>query len=149
MGGNTSNSGTTTELEDPYFYDYGAEKWTRKRAKGDPPPGRYWGACCCSGNSIYLYGGQNVLEADQGSLYEFNTEMLSWKKLEEHSTPGAPMKKRCCGMVDYNGNLIIFGGYTDSPGNIQTGSECVRGRTNELHMYKFSEGKSNFSYSLS
>ena len=143
LWGGTTSSPDKTELKYPYFYDFPEGRWTKKVPSGTQPQGYHSGSCSSAGNCIYLYGGQSEQGENQGSLFEFSSETLSWKKLEDSSTPGSPLKKRCCGMITHGEDLIIFGGYAnDDPADpVQQGSQLVRGRTNELHIYSLTRSK--------
>jgi len=46
-------------------------------------------------------------------------------------------------MVAHQDDLIIFGGYADVPDSLlQEGSQSVRCRTNELHLYNLTKSES-------
>ena len=56
------------------------------------------------------------------------------------------MRKAGCGMVSYDDQLILFGGYGTPSGPTQPGAEFVEhtggaGWTNELHMFNVQKGE--------
>ena len=66
---------------------------------------------------------------------------LKWSRL-----PNGPMKKVECGMVSYEDQLILFGGYGIRSGPTQPGAQFVRnskfaGWTNELHSFNVKKSK--------
>ena len=76
-------------------------------------------------------------DKDTGRLYELNIKTLVWQLLSQEG----PMKKIRCAMAAIKERLILFGGITDSPGDIQPGSQCVEDDgyggyfLNEVHVY--------------
>ena len=130
-------------------FDCYLETWTRKITKGDPPPWLYGGVCASSGHNIYMYGGDDR-KSLCGSLHEFNTKTLSWRKLAPHSADG-PMKKDDCGMIVWGEKLILFGGCGIPSSPTQPGADFIKlkdtkyseGRTNEMHVFNLREGKSS------
>ena len=120
------------------------ETWQTKATTGSPPPGLYRGSCTSSSSAphIYLYGGWDV-QQQHDSLHQLNIDSLEWTQL-----PSGPMRKAGCGMVSYEDQLILFGGYGVPSGPTQPGAEFMsnkrtdgRGWTNELHSYHLKEGE--------
>ena len=116
-------------LSSVYTFDVYEESWRERRVEGPAPPGLYAGACTStpSGHTLHVYGGNDGSHY-QGSLHELEINSLNWTQLATPDSFG-PMKKRGCGMVVYNNQLILFGGDTE------------RGYTNELHAFDFKEGE--------
>ncbi len=121
------------------------ETWTSLTPEGSPPSGTQCGACAsAAGQHLYTYGGWN---GDfHGSLHCLDTKALKWTKLANTG----PMKKQSCGMVAYDSQLMLFGGYGIPSGPIQQpGSKFVwndeytdgRGWSNELHTFSLQEGE--------
>ena len=128
-----------------HSFDGLLESWYSEDTGGDvPPPGLHYGACASSGQHVYVYGGVDG-SAYQGSLHQLDTRTRTWKQL---SSIG-PMREAGCGMVAYDSNLVLFGGYGIPSGPTQPGAEFVKsskytdgvGWTNELHTFDLIKGE--------
>ena len=123
-----------------YIYSVNTETWMRKFTKGPhPPAGMYNGGWSLAGLHIYFYGGNCGLSCS-GSLYQMNTDNLTWSKLSNCSTNG-PVRKAGCKMITYKDQLIVVGGCY-GPHGPQFGSTNEYKYTNEFHCYSLITGKS-------
>lgn len=125
-------------------FNHYLETWTPLRPEGSPPSGTQCGACTSAGHNLYTYGGWNG-DFD-GCLNCLDTKALKWTKLASNG----PMKKQSCGMIAFNDQLLLFGGYGVHSGHdIQPGSDFVlngefldsRGWSNELHLFDLQKGE--------
>lgn len=127
--------------ESVYSFDPYQEIWTSLSPTGPPPAGTSNGACTSTDHHIYTYGGWDR-DGTDGCLHSLNAETLAWNKLASNG----PMKKNNCGMIAYDNQLLLFGGYGVPSGPTQPGSAFVRdvsdhGWTNELHTFDLSKGE--------
>ena len=122
FGGRTKNfsKGKSELATCVHSFNQCLETWQTRETTGKPPPGLYSGACISSGHHIYLYGGHNKGSRKQDSLHRLDTDSLKWSQL-----PSGPMRKTGCGMVCYDDQLILFGGYGIPSGPTQPGAEFV------------------------
>ena len=123
------------DLSHVHVFDSSSGAWTAKQTTGTPPPGYKYGAPTSVGDIMYTYGGWDHHVNDTGCLYELNIKTLVWQLLSQEG----PMKKSECAMVAIKEMLILFGGLTSSPGDIQPESQCVKFGDdyylNEVHVY--------------
>ena len=124
------------------IFNINTETWMKEVTKGPhPPTGLHYGGCSLAGQHIYLYGGSSR----SGSLYQLNTDNWSWSELSNCSA-GGPGRKSGCSMIIYKDQLVVVGGfYSQEPDSKQPGSRYEDGRTNELHCYSLTTGKSEAS----
>ena len=139
VGGDTEGS-SKVEIARVHCFNQCRETWQTRATTGDPPPGIHRGACTTTGHHLYVYGGFNGLHPHD-SLHQLDMDTLEWSQL-----PSGPMKKYGCGMVSYEGQLILFGGYGILSGPTQPGAQFERfttnsGYTNELHSFNLEEGE--------
>ena len=129
------------------IFNINTETWMKEFTKGPhPPAGLYDGGCSLAGQHIYLYGGY-FGSSLSGSLYQLNTDNWSWIELSNCSA-GGPVRKDGCGIITYKDQLVVVGGYygpNKEPDSKQPGSRYEDGRTNELHCYSLTTGKSEAS----
>ena len=128
--------GDSDDLSHVHVFDSSSGAWTAKQTTGTPPPGYKYGASTSVGDIMYTYGGWDHHNKDTGCLYELNIKALVWQLLSQEG----PMKKTRCAMAAIKEMLILFGGLTSSPGDIQPGSQCVKDgygsyHLNEVHVY--------------
>ena len=124
------------DLSHVHVFGSSSGAWTAKQTTGTPPPGYSSGASTSVGDIMYTYGGRDHHKKDTGCLCELNSKTLVWQLLSQEG----PMKKRGCAMAAIKERLILFGGSTSSPGEIQPGSQCVKNDIggyclNEVHVY--------------
>ena len=128
-------TGASDGLSQVHVFDSSSGAWTAKQTTGTPPPGYYYGASASVGDIMYTYGGWDHDYNYTGCLCELNIKTLIWQLLSQEG----PMKKRLCAMAAIKEMLILFGGSTRSPGDIQPKSQCVKMGDyyylNELHVY--------------
>ena len=100
-----------------------------------------------SGQSLYLYGGNDGSYCECGDLYELNTQIWLWRKLSDGSA-GGPGKKRGCRMISYQDQLLVAGGnYYKMPSSGQAGARYEKVTfgssfcTNEVHGYSLTSGR--------
>ena len=131
------------EPETVFIYRHDTETWTREVTIGPhPPAGLRNGGCTISGQSLYLYGG-NDGRSLHGDLYELNIKNLTWRKLCDGGA-GGPGKKLGCRMISYQDQLFVVGGsygYGETPSSRQAGASYKDGYTNEVHSYNLTTGK--------
>ena len=128
--------GASDDLSHVHVFDSSSGAWTAKQTTGTPPPGYYDGDSTSVGDIMYTYGGWDYDYKDTGCLCELNIKTLVWQLLSQEG----PMKKRRCAMAAIKEMLILFGGLTSSPGEVQPGSQCVKDGyddyyLNEVHVY--------------
>ena len=123
-------------LSDVYTFDPRHRLW-RAHSTTDPPcPYLYEGACASDGHHLYLYGGYDGSEF-RGSLHQLNCKTWQWTELRDCNDSDGPKRKKGCGMVAYEDQLVLFGGY----GIL---SDCPHPKpefTNDLHVFSLKEGK--------
>ena len=129
-GGELAYSEDTSHLKNRYILDTLNEKWTSKSINGEHPRGYKFCCSAQSGNVLYVYGGQDENDKDEGSLFSLNLDILSWRELSPHVHDG-PSKKHRGGIIVWVEKVILFGGYTEDGD-----------RTNELHIFDLSTGMS-------
>lgn len=81
---------------------------------GPTPSARTNHAACALGNRIVVYGGCNanghLVDNDNG-LWVYDTEKLSWDRLEPASHPErCPPQRSDAKLFQHDGNIILFGG---------------------------------------
>ena len=122
-------------LSEVNMFDSSSGAWTAKHTTGTPPPGYMYGAFTSDGDIMYTYGGVEQNGGNTSCLYELSMNTLVWQLLSQEG----PTKKRGSAMAAINGMLVLIGGHTKSPGEIQPGSQCVEidddYYLNELHVY--------------
>ena len=127
--------GASDDLSHMHVFDSSSGAWTAKQTTGTPPPGYRRGASTSVGDIMYTYGGLEHHGSDTGCLCELNIKTLVWQLLSQEG----PKKKKRCAMAAIKEMLILFGGCTSSPGDIQPGSQCVEFGDdyylNEVHVY--------------
>jgi len=133
--------GASDDLSHLNEFNSSNSAWKTKQTTGTPPTGYEFGACTSVGHIIYTYGGWKSANQDTGNLQSLNTKTQEWKLLSQEG----PMKKNGCAMAAILGMLVLYGGRTRSPGDIQPGSQCVQCRddyyTNELHVYSLKKSE--------
>ena len=130
-----------------HVFDLSNGKWTEEIPSGIRPPGLYRSACASAGHHLYFYGGFDGLDYTS-SLYQLDTEKLAWAQLNTTFDSG-PMKKGECAMLNYNSNMVLFGGCCKLSSTCQPGAEFVknkefgdgRGWINELHTLDVDDGE--------
>ena len=125
-----------------HFFDHLAETWTTSECSGTPPLGLDGCSCASEGDSLFIYGGEDVEGDYQSTLHKLDTTSCAWTLL---SSDG-PRKMRNCGMVKFHDYLILFGGYGERTGSTQDGAEFKEnydgnGWTNEIHMFDLKKGE--------
>lgn len=140
-----------------YTFNQITETWHANVSTGEPPPGLLYGACATLNHCIYHYGGGSVVAMTRDALYGDNygillsdalyrldTDSLEWSKLPSGPKEEEPKGKDGCGMISYQENLYLFGGY----GYASPGATYLRddrfidgGWTNELHLYNTQLGE--------
>eukprot|EP00884_Botryococcus_braunii_P007391 jgi/Botrbrau1/16653/Bobra.0068s0069.1 len=89
--------------------DTGVNMWSEVQTSGDHPPARGGHTATLIGNSVYVFGGEDVSRRPHGDLYVLDLPDLSWKKVEAGGTPPAPRSAHVA--TEFNKRyLLIFGG---------------------------------------
>ena len=141
FGGRTKGFTKSTTLGSCIFsFDQCKEQWLTKQTAGTPPPGLYDGTCTASGRYIYLYGGYDGAH-QKNSLHRLDTDSLEWLQLASGTT-----RKSGCGMVSYQGKLILFGGYEIPSDPTQKVAKLKKGThesrySNKLLSFNIKEGE--------
>ena len=98
-----------------------------------------------------MFGGFDG-SVDLNSLHQLDTQSWTWSEL----TKSGPMRKAGCGMIAFDRNLLLFGGYGLPSGPTQPGAKFIndskytyhRGWTNELHLFDFKKGEEGVLHSV-
>lgn len=109
-------------------------KFSKLRVRGEVPPPRERHSSCLIGKRIYIFGGYNRgPELYYNSLYCFESETLTWTRIEAR---GAAPERRCghsASVID--GRMYVFGGRV----KVKKGEGLLAGTTvqyrNDLHCY--------------
>lgn len=123
--------------------------WKQKEIVGKTPsPGVYAAACASVNDDLYMYGGFHPGKSlIQNGLHKLESKTYRCSQLSPPNAPNSPMPKGATGIVAFNGNLGVFGGFGKRRDAIQPGSSFInstsdgRGWTNEFHIYNLAEGK--------
>ena len=133
------------EIFDPYV-----EEWRQQPTTGTPPPlGLCSGGCGAIGGHLYICCGTDG-SSRHNTLHELSTTTWRWRGLGVQNITEGPMRKAGCGMVVYDGKLVLFGGFGIPHSQIQPGASFVKyskknstdgsGWSNEVHLIDPSVG---------
>jgi len=109
-------------------------KFSKLRVRGDVPPPRERCSASLVGKKIYIFGGYNRgPDLYYNSLYCFESETLTWHKIEPRGTP----PERRCGHSScvIDGKMWIFGGRGKAKMGDSWFSGTTLNYTNDLHCY--------------
>jgi len=143
-GDHTKNSNRSEVIN---IFDGYIEMWKEKSTTGVPPPGQCDGSFTVVGSNLYYFGGSDK-RAFFSSVHELQLSNLEWNEIIESNKAEGPLPKCGCGMVAYQQQLAVIGGYGSAPtGPLQSGAEFIRrikhpglGWNNEFHLFSIKEG---------
>lgn len=115
------------------------ETWSQRSTKGSPPCWVINGACTSSGQCMYMYGGHDRV-TQEGSLHQLDIHSFTWRLLSSYSSAQGPRMKSASRMLCYDNSLVLFGGYGDHSGCVQSRKGNKLEWTNELHVYDLEKG---------
>ena len=144
-GGLTQDSSRSEVIN--IFNSY-TESWKKRSTTGIPPPGLRDGSFTLLCDDLYYFGGYDGKRA-HNSLHKLQTRTLEWQDIKPANPAGGPLPKLGCGMVAYQQQLALIGGYCSTPkGPLQSGAEFIKssrlngfGWTNEFHLFSIREGE--------
>ena len=137
--------------KDIYIFDHKSNKWTKQTIESGSPSSYY---CCAYANAnelVYIFGGRgNKNKHRFNMLCCLDLENMTWSEME--NTGDTPGSKSGAGMIIWNGQLILFGGYgyrrknppfeDDNTSFIEDFEYKIGlGWTNDLHFYDLSKGE--------
>jgi len=143
-GGFTQDSSRSEVIN---IFDSYAEMWKEQSTTGVPPPVLYAGSFTVVGSNLYYFGG-NDKRKYFSSVHELQLSNLEWNEIMQSNTAEGPLPKYACGMVAYQQQIAVIGGYGSAPtGPLQAGAEFIkntkrleRGWNNEFHLFSSKEG---------
>ena len=143
-GGLTKDSSRSEVINS---FDSYTEMWKERSTTGVPPLGQYGGSFTVVGSNLYYFGGLNGRKFFS-SVHELQLSNLEWNKIMQFNTADGPLPKVGCGMVAYQQQLAVIGGYGSAPiGSLQSGAEFIKdidypgkGWNNEFHLFSIREG---------
>lgn len=132
------------------IFDAYKESWKWAEVAGETPANGVYLAASASVNSEpFMFGGSDGSRF-YNSLHKINCASPCFEVCPQDTSRELPMEKQGAGMVAFDTNLAVFGGYGMPQGTIQPGSSFIRdklidlsylqGWTNELHIYNLNEG---------
>ena len=138
-GGFTQDSNRSEIIS---IFDSYAEMWKEQSTTGVPPPGQYAGCFTVVGSNLYYFGGDDGRKYFS-SVHELQLSNLEWKEIVQSNTAEGPLPKRGCGMVAYQQQLALIGGFCGAPtGPLQAGAEFIKnikypdyGWNNQFHLF--------------
>jgi len=143
-GGITQDSSRSEVIS---IFDSYVEKWKERSTTGVPPPGQYNGSFTVVGSNLYYFGGYDRRKYFS-SVHELQLSNLEWNEIMQSNTAEGPLQKYGCGMVAYQQQLALTGGFgSASTGPLQAGAEFIKsikypqlGWNNEFHLFSVKEG---------
>jgi len=143
-GGLTQDSSRSEVVN---IFDCYSESWKERSTTGVPPPGLQGGCFTLLCDDLYYFRGDDGKRA-HNSLHKLQTKTLEWQSIKQANPAGGPLPKMGCGMVAYQQQLALIGGYCHTHiGPLQAGAKFIkssritgRGWTNEFHLFSITEG---------
>ena len=127
------------------LFDSYTESWQQEAVTGEAPaPGVYGAAGASVDDDLFTFGGWDG-SRDYNALHLLK-HATQWIQLcPQNDRAESPMAKTGAGMVAFDNNLAVFGGYGVPDGPTQPGSSFIkvagdRGWTNEFHIYNLEDG---------
>jgi len=136
-------SASVVEIFDPF-----TELWHQKKVTGKTPAhGMYAAASASLNDDLFTFGGYDGRKF-HNLLHRLKYASRWFELCPQNENDESPMAKIGAGMVVYDDNLAVFGGYGIPHGPTQPGSSFVRdtkrndgrGWTNEFHVYNLENG---------
>jgi len=128
------------------IFDCHSESWKERSTAGVPPPGQYYGSFTVVGSNLYYFGGHDGRKCFS-SVHELQLSNLEWNEIMQSNTADGPSPKCGCGVVAYQQQLALIGGYSSAPtGPLQSGAEFIesnypgKGWNNQFHLFSIKEG---------
>jgi len=119
-GGLTKDSSRSEVIN---IFDSYMEMWKERSTTGVPPPGQYDGSFTVVGSNLYYFGGSDERKYFS-SVHELQLSNLEWNEILQSNTADGPLPKCMYGMVAYQQQLALIGGYSTAPtGSLQAGAE--------------------------
>lgn len=145
--------------KDVYIFDHQSKKWTKQTIKSGFPSIYY---SCAYANAdadandksqfVYIFGGCGInVDERSNALCCLDLENMTWTECK--NTGDTPGCKSGAGMVVWNGQLVLFGGYGYRRINPPLGDDVTSfsvdpefqqiglGWTSDLHFYDVSKGE--------
>ena len=143
-GGRTQDSCRSGVIN---IFDSYVEMWKKRSTTGVPPPGQYSGSFTVVGSNLYYFGGHDGRKLFS-SVHELQLSNLEWNEIVQSNTAEGPLPKWGGGVVAYQQQLAVIGGYGSAPtGPLQAGAEFIksinypeRGWNNQFHLFSIKEG---------
>jgi len=143
-GGLTKDSSRSEVIN---IFDSYTEMWKERSTTGVPPPGQYDGCFAVVGSNLYYFRGHDGRKYFS-SVHELQLSNLEWNEIMQSNTAKGPLPKCGCGMVAYQQQLALIGGYGSAPTvPLQSGAEFIkntehpeRGWNNQFHLFSIKEG---------
>ena len=143
-GGLTQDSNRSEVIN---IFDSYVEMWKEQSTTGVPPPGQCAGSFSVVGSNLYYFGGYDGRKYFS-SVHELQLSNLEWNEIVQSNTAEGPLPKWGGGMVAYQQQLAVIGGYGSAPtGPLQAGPEFIKntehpecGWNNEFHLFSIREG---------
>eukprot|EP01125_Pyxidicula_operculata_P004816 TRINITY_DN1795_c0_g1_i2.p1 TRINITY_DN1795_c0_g1~~TRINITY_DN1795_c0_g1_i2.p1 ORF type:complete len:373 (-),score=69.34 TRINITY_DN1795_c0_g1_i2:63-1181(-) len=112
----------------------GGGKFSKLRVRGEVPPARERCSVSLIGKKIYIFGGYSRgPDLYYNSIYCFESETLTWQKIEPR---GSPPERRCGhSAVVIDGKIWIFGGRGKAKVSDKWFAGTTLVYTNDLHCY--------------
>ena len=144
-GGLTQDSSRSEVIN---IFDSYVEMWKEQSTTGVPPPGQYSGSFAVVGSYLYYFGGDDGRKYFS-SVHELQLSNLEWNEIVQSNTAEGPLPKSGCGMVGYQQQLAVIGGFGSAPtGTLQAGAEFIKnikypgqGWNNQFHLFSIREGE--------
>ena len=143
-GGLTQDSSRSEVIN---IFDSYVEIWKERSTTGVPPLGQYNGSFTVVGSNLYYFGGHDGRNFFS-SVHELQLRNLEWNEIVQSNTAEGPLPKYGYGMVAYQQQLAVIGGYSSAPtGHLQSGAEFIKsinypgqGWNNQFHLFSVKEG---------
>ena len=143
-GGCTQDSSRSEVIN---IFDSYTEIWKEQSTTGVPPPGQYNGSFTVVGSNLYYFGGHDGRKFFS-SVHELQLSNLEWNEIMQSNTAEGPLPKCGCGVVAYQQQLAVIGGFGSAPtGSLQAGAEFIKsitypdlGWNNQFHLFSIKEG---------
>ena len=146
-GGLTQEISDSSRTDVINIFDSHTEIWEERSTTGVPPPGQYYGSSALVCGDLYYFGARDG-RTFYNSVHKLQLSTLEWKEIVKSNPARGPLPKVGCGMVAYQQQLALIGGFSSLPsGPLQSGANFIRsqsnprcGYTNEFHLLSIEEG---------
>ena len=94
-------------------FDLSSESWEQPKPLNRPLPDRVWDMAVTSdGHNTYSFGGTVEGTVFFNTLYQYDISRQQYREVIPTNPSHAPRKQSGGGMVYYNLNLVVYGGFT-------------------------------------